>query len=204
MKKILPGTGLFLLGIVVGGLAALLIISHCHLNFDPKISLGEMANAIATIVAAVGVTVLITYYLERHNQTTRREKDLLLDQLTFISDLVSEFEKSIEDGELIKIVSVHKRLSTANTLFWESLKDCCRTYEVSSESNFTDLIREVRRLATDTPIREIESHVKRSKCNTTVKDGIISLASERRNLLDGKLTEIKSKIFKTQLHINCN
>jgi hypothetical protein len=190
------------IGIFLGGFLTILFGNHLPLVFDPKISLGEMVNAIATVVVALAVTVLVTYYLERHNQTNRKEKDLLLRQLDFISDLVHEFEKSNEGGELTKVTASHKQLSTANGSFCKILNEFKYPQKILIESDFGAIIRDIWKLSTDTPIRDIENHAKRSKCNASVKNGIITLAADRKDLLDGKINEIKSKIFKAQLIIN--
>jgi hypothetical protein len=193
---------LIAIGVLLGVVITILVENYCPLSFDPKISLGELVNAFATVFAALAVTVLVTFYLEKHNQTNRKEKDLLMRQLDFIFQLVQEFEKSNEIGELTKITASHKQLSTANSLFYKILSEFKYPKNVLIETDIGDPIHEIWKLATDTPIRDIEEHAKHSRCGASVKNGIITLAKERRDLLEVKINDIKSKIFKAQLAIN--
>jgi len=189
-------------GFVLGSYVAEIIEHWNVLTFDPKLSLGDITNAGTTLLVAVLVTVLVTYFLEKQNQADRKEKDLLLRQLDLIFPLVQEFEKSNENGNLTEIQASLKRVSVSCNLFNKVLKDLKYPLKILNETNFASLISEIRKLATDTPIKEIEDRIKRSKCNASVKDGIITLTTDRRALLEGKIDEIKSKLFKVQIIIN--
>jgi SPX domain protein involved in polyphosphate accumulation len=202
VKSAFSKATLVAMGIPLGVILAIFAENYFSLTFDPMISLGELVNAFATVFAALAVTVLVTYYLERHNQTNRKEKDLLMKQLDLIAQLVQEFEYSNETGTLTKIIASHKKLSTTYSLFSKILCEFKYPEKILIESNLEELIRDVRKLATDTPIRSIEKHAKCSTCSASVKNGIIALTTERKDLLEGKINEIKSKILKTQLTVN--
>jgi hypothetical protein len=191
-----------LIGFVLGGFAVELVEHYRSLTFDPKLSLGDVTNASMTLLAAVLVTVLVANYLEKHNQAERKEKELLLRRLDLIFPLVQDFEKSNENGNLTEIAATLKRVSVSCNLFNRVVKDLNYPPHILAETDFDNLIREIRRLATDTPIKEIEVHAKRSKCCASVKDGIITLTTDRKALLDGKVDEIKSKLLKVQIVIN--
>jgi hypothetical protein len=95
-----------------------------------------------------------------------------------------------------------KRLSVSCNSFNKVLKELNYPCKIYDEANFEELIREIRKLATDTPIKDIENHANRSRCSASVKEGIIFLTADRKALLEGKIDEMKSKLFKTQLIIN--
>lgn len=189
---------LIFIGFVLGGFAAEIIQHFYSISFEAKLSLGDVIVAATTLLVAV----LVTNYLEKHNQTERIEKDLLLRKVEAISKLVEEFEKSKENGSLIEIQSSLKRVSVSCIAFNSFLSDIKYPKDCLDESNVVSLISEIRKLATDSPIREIEAHAKRSKCNSTVKDGIITLTKDRMALLEGRIDVLKARLLRIQININ--
>jgi len=115
---------------------------------------------------------------------------------------VLEFETSTESGKLTLITAAHKRLSTSNSSFFKLLKEFKYPAKLLAEVNFDSLILEIWKLATDTPIRAIVQHVQRTKCTASVRDGIISLAEDRKTILEGKISDIKAKILRAKLVVN--
>jgi hypothetical protein len=105
----------FSVGMTVGAYCFWAIEINQLIVFEPKITLGEFTNAIATLIAAAIVTVLVSFFIEKHNQADRTEKELLLSQLDVILDKINDFEKANDGGLLIEIAASHKRLSTITT-----------------------------------------------------------------------------------------
>jgi hypothetical protein len=124
--------------------------------------------------------------------------------MDYLLQLVEQFEQCYETGEYIKITASHKRLSTSNSSFYTLLKEFKYPQNILAITSFDGLMQEIRKLATDTPIRAIEKHVKLSKCSAAVKNGIIVLTAERERMLEVKISELKTKIFKAKLVINRN
>lgn len=67
---------------------------------------------------------------------------------------------------------------------------------------FEAAIKKIRKLATDTPVKQIEDHANKAKCSSVVRDGIIQLAAEKRTLLDTEIQKMKMRILKGQISIN--
>lgn len=186
------------IGFLLGVFAIEISQNYFLIKFDPKLSLGDITIATTTLLIAV----LVTNYLEKHNQTERIEKDLLLRKIELIFPLIQDFEKSNERGTLTEIQSSLKRINVSCNSFKKCLHDLTYPQNILVESDFDSLIREVRRLATDTPIQDIENLAKRARCNSSVKNGIISLTTDRKALLEGKIDEMKSKLLRIQVGIN--
>ena len=67
---------------------------------------------------------------------------------------------------------------------------------------FAESIRTIRTHATETPIRELERIGNDRRRSSTVRDGFIQLAEEKKLLLDRELQEVKMRVSKAQLMIN--
>jgi hypothetical protein len=185
-------------GFVLGGFTILIIKSHTDFKLEEKLTLGD----VTTSCTALLVALLVTHYLEKHNTREKKEKELLSRQLEYTEKLVQDFEKANEEGEIPAIASAVKRLRTSNQTFLTSLQDLKYPHHLIEKSKLDELLTEVKKLATDTPIHSIEKGVKKSNCDVTVKDNIIKLTMERKNLLDVRITDLKQRIFRTQIEIN--
>lgn len=68
---------------------------------------------------------------------------------------------------------------------------------------FEEQVRTIRKLATDTPIKQMEEYAsKKARCDSVVREGIIHLAAEKRELLDSEIQQMKARILKTQISVN--
>lgn len=185
-------------GFILGCYAIEALEHYCDIAFEPKLTLGDLTNAGTVLIAAL----LVTYYLERHNKSEENEKSILLGQLESLQRLVQDFEKSNECGNLVEIASFLKRIRRCCDTFQKSLTQLKYSKQILREANFETLITSLRKLATDTPIAELEMKIKKSNCDATVKDNIITLTTERRLQLDGKISDFNLQIFTLQILIN--
>jgi hypothetical protein len=202
MKSAIYAILFLTVGFIFGCFAIELVAQRHIFAFDPKISLGEIVDAGTNLLVAVLVTVLVTHYLEKQNQAEQKEKEILLRQLDLILPLVQEFEKSNESGDLTAIQSSLKRISVSCNLFNKAVKKLNYPAKILEETDFSILIADLRKLATETPIKEIEDFANHRKCTASVKNGIISLTIARKALLEGKIDELKSKLFSVQMMVN--
>lgn len=196
-----PNSGNFLfcaIGFVLGLVCFKAFESPSHLVFDPTFNFGNVIWAVTTLLVA-GV---LAAYLQRQTQSDRSEKELLLRHLDQALNAVTEFEKFKEGGRLTAINASLKTLSMKCQSIHSILVDLKCPAQVIESARFDTVIRAIRKLATETPIRQIEKHAITASCSSEVRDGIISLASEKRSLLDNKIQDMKTRILKAQLRIN--
>jgi len=186
------------IGFVLGLVCFKVLESPSQLVFDPTFNFGNVIWAVTTLLVA---GVLATY-LQRQTQSDRSEKELLLRHLDQVLNAVTEFEKFKEGGHLTAVNASLKTLSMKCQSIHGILVDLKCPPQVIESARFDTVIRAIRKLATETPIKQIEKHANSASCSSEVRDGIISLASEKRSLLDNKIQDMKTRILKAQLKIN--
>lgn len=86
--------------------------------------------------------------------------------------------------------------------YYEMGEFCKYSAAVVSRNDFETGIRTLRRLATETPIRAIQEHVAKVDMSSTVRDGIIKLADEKKASLETELEKFRILAFKTQIKLN--
>lgn len=152
--------------------------------------------------ATVFVGLLVAAYFQRHTNVDRKEKDILLRHLDLLFDVVTEFEKYKEGGVLTDITASLKKLSMKAKSVNEILTHLKYPSSIVSQTRFEDQIKKMRKLATETPIKQIQEHANKARCASVVRDGIIQLAEERKGLLDAEIQKMKMRILKAQICIN--
>jgi hypothetical protein len=187
---------------VVGFLFGIICVKSFHLfsqlHFDPKFDFGNVIWAVTTLCASV----LLAAFLQRGTQSDRMEKELLLRQLNLALDIVTELERFRDGGPVTAIAATLKKLSMKCTSIVAMLKHLKYSASICKEANYEALLKQIRKLSTDTPIKQIEAHAKSSECSSVVRNGIMELAQEKRSLLDTKVSELKERLFKLQILVN--
>jgi hypothetical protein len=181
-----------------GALCFKMIDKFHAISFDPVFSFGNVISSLTTLVVAV----LVTAHLQRQTQVDKSEKELLLRQFDMLFDTLVEFEKFRDGGVLTEINASLKKLSVKSKSIHGILVELKQPKEIITAANFSEVLKKIRKLATDTPIKQIEDHANHAECSSEVKDGIINLATEKRNLLDNKIEDMKLQIIKAQISLN--
>lgn len=185
-------------GIVLGFVCFVTLDSYAALKFEPTLTLGNVVQGGATIL----VGLLVAAYFQRLTHADRKEKDILLRHLDLLLDAVGEFEKFKEGGVLTEVTASLKRLAIKCKSVHEILTFLKYPADVLDQVSFEEQIRKLRKLATETPIKQIEAHANKARCSSVVRDGIIELATEKRSLLDTEIQKMKMRILKAQISIN--
>jgi hypothetical protein len=198
MNRGLPNAPLIGISFFLGIILTLWLNGGGAVTFDPVLSFGHIVGTITTILVAL----LVTAHLQRQTATHRAEKDLLLKHYNNLAEIVAEFEKFRDGGPITEITSWLKRVSTGGGAICKILSDLNYPEEVLEKAKITDLIKKARKHATETPIAQLEAHAARPDCDSVVREGIITLATEKKALLEADVQQIKARIFQTQIAIN--
>lgn len=168
------------------------------LKFDPTLTLGNVVQTSATVF----VGLLVASYFQRQTHADRKEKDILLRHLDLLLDVVTEFEKFKDGGALTEIVASLKKLSMKCKSVNEILTHLKYPADLLTQTRFDDQIKKMRKLATETPIKQIQDHASKARCSSVVREGIIQLAEEKKALLDTEVQKMKMRILKAQICVN--
>lgn len=185
-------------GVLIGFLSCAILHYWGLVRFESAVTPGNILQASATVF----VGLLVASYFQRHTHADRKEKDILLRHLDLLLDVVTEFEKFKDGGVLTEITASLKKLSVKSKSVNEILAHLKYPAEVISQTRLDDQIKKLRKLATETPIKQIQDHAIKSRCNSIVRDGIIQLAEEKRALLDAEIQKMKMRILKAQILVN--
>ena len=74
--------------------------------------------------------------------------------------------------------------------------------DILNQTRLDEKIRKMKKLATQTPIKQIKDHANSARCSSVVRDGIIKLAEEKKALLDTEIQKMKMRILKVQVCVN--
>lgn len=185
-------------GTLIGFVSCATLQYYSALKFDPTLTIGNVVQASATVF----VGLLVASYFQRQTHADRKEKDILLRHLDLLLDVVTEFEKFKDGGVLTEITASLKKLSMKCKSVSEILTHLKYPTDVLNQTRFDDQIKKMRKLATDTPIKQIQDHANKARCSSVVRDGIIQLAEEKKSLLDTEVQKMKMRILKAQICVN--
>lgn len=185
-------------GTIIGFLSCAMLHYYSVLRFEPTLTVGNMLQASATVF----VGLLVASYFQRHTNVDRKEKDILLRHLDLLFDVVTEFEKFRDGGRLTEITASLKKLSMKSKSVNEILGHLKYPADIVNQTRFDDQIKKMRKLATETPIKQIQDHANKARCSSEVRDGIIQLAEEKKALLDTEIQKMKMRILKAQVCVN--
>lgn len=187
---------------MVGGLLGFslygVLMNFRLLEFDGVLNFGDVIQSLSTLIVAI----LVTYYFQRNTESERRDKDIILKHLDLVLDALKEVEQFKDGGVLTKVTASLKKLSVQCRAVRELIIHLQYGDGIIDQTNFDENIKEIRKLATETPIKKIKDHANSNKCTSTVRDGIIKLAQEKTALLDSEIQKMKLAIMKSQIQIN--
>ena len=144
-SRILIYLCILLLGIILGKV----IISWPLLKMDYTISLVDLFSIISTVILAL----LISYYFEKQKQKSEKEKELVLNRLSDINDLIDNLLTRLEDG-FMPIQDATSKVKRINLIFLNIL-DIIKKTDVNLDETISDSFfeknKELRDLLTKTP-----------------------------------------------------
>lgn len=185
------------IGLIIGFLCSLLVERYAALHFDPTCTLGNLIQASSTIL----VGLIVATFIQKQSQADRKEKEIILRHLDLLIDTMTEFEKYKDGGVLTNITSALKKLSRQCKAVYDLVTGLKYPEDICNTIKFDDNVKQLRKLATETPINQIEDYANRAE-SSSVRDGIIHLADEYKLQLDGLIQEVKLRVFKAQIAIN--
>lgn len=197
-SRLIGTCGISTLALLVGGMIGFVISKRSCLEFEATITGGNVLQSLSTIAAAVAVAA----YFQRLVQTDRSEKALLLVQFDLMLGFIAEFEALDHSTDLVDVTTLLKKMSQKAMFTKTFIADCGYSATVCASSDFGELIADLKRLATDTPTREVEAYAQREDCPIYVKDGIVNWARDRKRELEQKLESLKSAVFAAQIILN--
>lgn len=189
---------LFAAGVIVGFLIALPVIFFGTFTYKAEFTTGNITQACATILTGIFVAA----YVQRIVQADRKEKDILLRHFDSILAGLEEFDETRVNGVVTEMSASLKRVKLASIAAVEILVHLKYPGDVIEQARFEQFINEINDLVTGTPVKAIEEHVSKVKMSAVVKDGISSLTSELKLLVDMKLQQLKIRVFKAQVVVN--
>jgi hypothetical protein len=159
------------------------------------LDIGDILQAITTIVVSIIITVVFAKRQTKQNRTN----DLMINWVTEIIQLTEVFDDVDSGVKLSSVVSTLTKIkgklgtlkeAASNTTGYD-LTDCVeqRIGELST----------IRHLLTDTPVQMQMADVSRI---ASVEDGILRLGESRYADLDNVLCRFRSELFKLQIAIN--
>jgi len=189
---------LVLAGVIVGLLAALPLKNYGLLTLSPEVTMGNVFQACATILTGL----IVAAYIQRSVHADRKEKDLILRQLDLVLASLDEFERFREGGKLTDITALLKRLAVSCKAAKEIVVFLKYSRSIVDQTKFDSEIKELRKLATETPIKKIQDHAQNALMSSEVREGIIKLAEGQRAKFDAEIQKFRMKVFKGQMCIN--
>lgn len=183
----------FLIGGCILGAA---LVKDEAISFDSSVNVGQLLTILTTLIVALFVTT----YFQRQLQNNKVEKDIILGNLDWILTSLDSFDKLKQSTELTEITASLKQLSIRCTSISELLTEF--NYPAHWSFDFERIIAELRKLCTDTPITKLEEHAMEQCTSAEVRDGIISFTSERKNIIDNKVMQLRQQVFRGKIIIN--
>lgn len=194
-----PATRYFaggIIGALLGLDCAVAIVSN-WLSADFAI----LVSIIETLVT-VAMGLFIALVFERAIRASDREKDFLMRELDTLVSHVSDLGELDDGRPLTEVTALIKSMNTTAARIGTLVSKLNRHNLQRAIFEFADDIKELRRLATDTPIRQVKEYAhKRSRCSAEVKDGIITLAKDRENELRLQLSKVRNRILDAQIAV---
>ncbi len=189
----------FFLGATIGVTGSWIVHKSDLVAVDSTITVGNVLQSLATILTGL----IVAAYLQPQTQADRKEKEIFLKHFDLLLDDLEAFEEANEEGVLTKVVAALKQL----TMKFRTVRDLAThlsyDVEILAKLGFDGLIKDLRSLATETPIRELEEYAKSKTCKSSqVRDWFIQLAEEKKLALTSKIQELKLAILKAQTQVN--
>lgn len=168
-------------------------------EYDPRYNMGNLIQASATIGAAVVVAALI----QKKTQVHFKQKELLVGQLEIVGERLDALalQDFTEGKEYPSVVNDLKRISVILGVVQKAGKQLEFSPQVSTALDFTEDIKRIRKLATDTDdLRQIVAKVNQ-KSRSVVQNNILRLNKERAEDIVLEVTAMRDRVFFAQIAI---
>jgi hypothetical protein len=185
-------------GAVVGAAVAVLCVYAGKLQLEATMTVGNCLQSLATIF----IGLLVAWVIQRHIQTDRNEKDILLEYLRGILTAIKEVEGYRQGGKLTEVNAAIKNLRTACSQFRNMLKYLKYPDQVIIEADLAKPIRQIRTIATYTPDSKSQAAALKNKRTNTVSADLLKLAEHNTSLFDTQIQSLKNRVFQLQVKVN--
>lgn len=191
----------FIIGIVLGWIACLLLEDHSFLTLEGDVNLMD----ILTIVVDLFIACIVVRTVEKGLQNKRIEKDIYIAELNSIINILEPLgDKCAKDTTLSYNVTVYNigRMRKCFVRLWRMIEE--RDHGFSKEQSnkkeqFINLARSLDTLLTDS---SEYNRVDVSYDCVTIRRGNIYLNNTIKPVIDNTLTAIKDIILRLKIDIN--
>lgn len=180
---------------LLGGIAIGLPFSICNVSITWKIELFDIISLIITILLAIYVATS----LERRVQDDRIEKELHIEQIRQIEQIIGEIENILR-GEVINHNAIVSRISKVrikkNNVFQaleECLPDKFSSFKEKTD-NITQTIDSLKRLLTDTSVD--------NKTDVVMKKGILTYSPTRLSDINNAICGLENELYRLKISLN--
>lgn len=180
---------------LLGGIAIGLPFSICGISVRWKVELFDVISLFVTILLAIYVATS----LERRVQDDRIEKELHIEQIRQIEQIISEIENILRSDN-IKYNDIISRISKIrikkNNVFGalqECLPDKISSFKDKTDS-ITQTIDSLKRLLTHTSVD--------NKTDVVMKKGILSYSPTRISDINNTICVLENELYRLKISLN--
>lgn len=197
MHNLLKNKYFYLWSIIflLGGIAIGLPFTINDISISWKVELIDIISLVVTILLAIYVATS----LESRVQDDRVEKELHIEQIRQIEQLICEIENLLR-SDSIKYNEVISRISKIrikkNNVFG-ALQECLPDKGSSFKDridNITQTIDSLKRLLTDTSVD--------SKTDVVMKNGILTYSSTRTSDINNAICVLENELYRLKISLN--
>src|SRR5262245_17993185 len=186
----------YFLGGVIGLLLGVLFANARVVEFDAKLSINTIVQAIVTNC----VSLVVAFLIQRWLHSEKLEKEFLMDKLKKLAEFAEQLRDLDQQAKLTELTDIFKKMNMTAI----GIRDVVQRFDRRSFSkdifDCTAAIQELKKLMTNTPISDIKAHAERAKCSTKVKDGIIKWADEHWDEVVAKKSALCARILIAQTY----
>jgi hypothetical protein len=183
------------LGMLAGVLIGLSITVYPGVDLQGAITLGNVVQAGTTLFVGIAVAS----YLQPQTASDRKEKEIVFRHFDVAIDALSTLEGSIHNGVLVDINAQLKKVSGTCSAVSNLVTELEFSAEVTSKCNVAELLSQLRRLATHTPIDATDQP---AVADATVLDGRIRYSDSRAALITTRIQQTRMRLLRAQMAVN--
>lgn len=191
---------ILIVGIFLGFYVCILIKKFSILTLDPKVSFQANPFEIFSLVTNIILAIIVARTIARQNDTERKEKDLLINNLqkfsenfvTVVSDLLSQVD--FDTPKTRASFKIYRKQL-------DSILKLCKEHDFLNEGNsnsqeLRETVSNMWELFTDTPKQS------KNRRNSQIAIDIETLRLEKITQINSSLIEVEKLVFKIIIEIN--
>lgn len=170
----------------------------------PQYTISETIDIvdIFSLLATIGLAILITTVLEKKGSDNRSKKELVINRIGNLTDIASGIQLEAQTGKVscIDAASSIKRINTALDSIYRISKQCDLSVSKALRTKLNKQLADLRETLTKTPrIRPSEEF---QNLSIEVREGMIYYNNERVAQIEVKFDGLKDILLELQIEIN--